>query len=179
MDAPASGHTPAPWRDTVGLVAAILRVCNSHTINFDASPANSVRAIVGICLRFIDKERLLQEAAPGTFLDWAMVSQAGPGANALGDTPTWIALFQHVSFPSLELQDMALRKLYPPLWCVLNSLRESRAYDHGPKLQQRAPHEASDNLCFSDACKLCIAVNLEGVACRNVVDRYISSRLSR
>jgi hypothetical protein len=56
-----------------GLISAILRVCNNGTINFDDSPTNAIKVIVCICLKFIDKKKLVESALPGTFVDWNFV----------------------------------------------------------------------------------------------------------
>jgi hypothetical protein len=223
------------------LVAAILRVCNSSTIDFDGSPSNAVRAITAICLRFIDKRKLMevrryapllapvraaesiflesppQAVLPGVFVDWnfveenagcysgggvAMMASSVGGAasassssssgawNLFGDSRTWIGLLEHVSFPDTSLPESTLRRLYPPIWCILNSVRESKAYEScsssSQKQQQQQDGGATttatttvDCLTFSDVCKLCIAINLEGVSGRNMADQYIAGRLKR
>ena len=56
-----------------GLIASILRVCNNGTINFDESPSNAVKMIVSICLKFIDKKKLVEAVLPETFVDWNFV----------------------------------------------------------------------------------------------------------
>jgi hypothetical protein len=192
------------------LIESILRFCNTRTIDFDRSPANAIRAIVGMCQRFIDQKALLAAAVPDTYVDWAYVEAAaqarGPlsmstlvamdasgsasGAasvagllgipqsrsNPLGGVNAWMDLLEHVSFPSLELQDSTIQGRYPPLWCVLSSIRVSRAYDAFAKPE--APSQPASGgtgeapfarvvcskpglLSLSDVCKLYLAINLE------------------
>lgn len=71
------------------------------------------------------------------------------------------------------------KRLYPPLWCILNSIRDGRAYEASSTRNTGNGDTSSAALTFSDVCKLCIAINLEGIASKNMAEQYISSKINR
>lgn len=147
------------------LVSSILRICNNISIDIDDSIEKSVKTILCICLKFINKKKLVEKAIPENHVDWDFVenhqfiTQDKPSGNLLGDSVIWLKLLDFVSFPDTSLPDSVIRKNYPPLWCILSSVKESKVYSCIQKTDLEV-------LTFSDVCKLCIANNLEGVIFR-------------
>lgn len=188
---PAVHHQQPQAAGESSLVSSVLRVCNSATINFDESPANALRAIVGVCLKFIDNKALVESSVKGTFVDWSFVDEynhpSGRPGNLLGDSTLWLRLLSYVSFPDTDLPELVIRRSYPPLWCIINAAKESRVYEpcSSPSRNRQAAVQTGSNgdsnkeqqqqqwgdgppdcLTFSDVCKLCIAINLKGVQSR-------------
>lgn len=175
----------APQNGDTHLVSSLLTMCNASTIDLDSHTENAIKCIFGVCLKFIDKQKLVELVAPDTFVDWAFINEyqqpSGRAGNLLGDSTVWMRLLSFVSFPDNGLPDNMIRSSYPPLWCIINSLKTSRVYDaSGNSMQQSAVDGATNALLnFSDACKLCISINLEGVMSRHMCEQYISSKIQR
>lgn len=147
------------------LVASILSACNRATIDFDSDVQGSIRALIVVSMKYIDKRDLFSAVMKeSSFVDWQYIDNARlPGKNILGDSSTWLRMMQFTSFGSLDIPESEMQSQYPPLWCIYNSLRSSGAFDSTPLNSARAY-----SMNFSDACKMCILNNIEGVHCRSV-----------
>jgi hypothetical protein len=95
----------------------------------------------------------------------------------LGDSTTWMSFLNFISFPDTDLPDLIIRNEYPPLWCILNSLKSSRVYE--PNSQRLNTTSNQELMTFSDACKIFISINLEGTLSKTMSEKYISSKLSK
>lgn len=60
-------------------ISSLLNVCEKTTINMEReSIANTVKAIVAICLKFVDKEGLFKSILPDFYIDWEYVKVCKP-----------------------------------------------------------------------------------------------------
>lgn len=230
------------------LIQSLLQACKKCTIDIDGNMENSIKAIMCICTKSVDKKKLVALVTNNMYVDWQYLQTfyagvcfgndsvppqtpvpldtnqaAGSGAggdlhagegkllpnqgdtcspagflseqqglvvsgesseiNLLGsNTLTWLQLADHLSFPVNEgMQENLLRRNYPPLWCIYNSLRDSRVLDHTwvPSQQHQQQDGRSSKLNFSDVCKLCLLHNIESLPCKNVIEQYMLQRLDR
>lgn len=88
--------------------------------------------------------------------------------NMLGDSGTWLQLMQFVDFGDLQIPERILQRQYPPLFCMYAATSSQM---HGVAEGSR--------LNFSDACKLLLLNNVEGLTSRNILELHTSSRMGQ
>ena len=93
---------------------------------------------------------------------------AGKKINMLGDSSVWLQLMQFLDFGDLKIPERVLQSKYPPLFCMYNTIQS-----------QMKGYPEKNRLNFSDACKLLLLNNVEGLTSRNVLELYTSSRLNQ
>ena len=107
--------------------------------------ANSIKAIIIICMKFVDKEALFKSVLPSMYIDWDYIraqgflsgsssasSASGGGGgqqqqhakknNLLGDSHTWLQLIQFLDFGDLKMPERILQSQHPPLYCMHSGL---------------------------------------------------------
>lgn len=133
---------------------------------------NTVKAIVIISMKFVDKEALFKSILPEMYIDWDFVkdqlasySSAMGRKNFLGDASLWMNLVQFMDFGSLNLPGPVLQARYPPLYCLHSAIHSSGANHSG--------------LDFGDACKMLLLNNVEGLSSKVMMELHTSSRLNR
>ena len=99
----------------------------------------------------------------------ACMGVAGKKINMLGDSSVWLQLMHFIDFGELKMPERLLQSKYPPLYCMYSTIMS----------QMRGYHADKNRLNFSDACKLLILNNVEGLTSRNVLELYTSSRLNQ
>lgn len=149
-------------------ISSLLNVCERTTINLEkGSLTDAIKAVIIICLKFVDKEALFQSVVPNTYIDWDFVkgqaSLLNGKKNMLGDGPTWLHLMQFVTFAECSIPDRVMQMNYPPLYCLHLAIMSSGT---GGKLN------------FSDACKLLLLNNIEGLTTKRMIELHTSSRLN-
>jgi hypothetical protein len=154
-------------------ISSIINLCEKATISMQQEGiANAVKAIIIICMKFVDKEALFRSVLKDVYIDWEYVkAQVGGGSltgpnkkNLLGDVPTWLHFMQFVNFGEQKIPDRILQKQHPPLYCMHSVIAASGT---------------AGKLNFNDACKLLILNNIEGLTSKMVIELYTSSRLNR
>ncbi len=148
------GDSPALSEDRIRTISSILNLCERATINMEREGiANSIKAIIIICMKFVDKEALFKSVLPSMYIDWdyiraqgflpgnsaSSVSGGGGGGqqqhakknNLLGDSHTWLQLIQFLDFGDLKMPERILQSQYPPLYCMHSgmSFQQSRCLD--------------------------------------------------
>lgn len=200
------------------LIQTLLQACKKCTIDIEGSMENSIKTVICICTKSVDKKKLVMQVSNNLFVDWQYLQTFYAGAsfgepdpvpgdaqpqvpasasdaervdiNLLGsNTATWLHLADYLSFSVTDgMQEALLRRNYPPLWCIYNSLRESRVLDHtwvqhhllqGQAGSNSSLANRSSKLNFNDVCKLCLLHNIESLPCRNIIEQYILQRLDR
>lgn len=149
-------------------ISSILNVCERTTMNMERdSIANTIKAIVIICLKFVNKEDLFKSIIPDFYIDWEYVrgqSTAGNSKkNILGDAATWLHLMQFVDFSECGIPDRVMQQQYPPLYCLHSGIMSAGT---------------GGRLNFSDACKMLILNNIEGLTTKRMIELHTSSRLN-
>lgn len=120
-------------------ISSLLNLCERATINMQREGvSNAIKAIIIVCMKFVDKESLFKSVLPDVYMDWDYVrmqtggSSGGSGAsqsvasrsasllkkNLLGDGTTWLHLMQFLDFGEPKMPDRLLQKQYPPLYCM-------------------------------------------------------------
>lgn len=150
--------------DFRALVASVLSACNRATIDVDSDVQGSIKALIIVSMKYINKQELFATVMDkASFVDWQYIDNARPpGQNILGDSSIWLKMMHFADFGPLEMPDSEMRVQYPPLWCIYNSLRSSGAFESTHTGPARGY-----SMNFSDACKMCILNNIEGVHCRS------------
>ncbi len=162
-------------------ISSILNLCERATINMEREGiANAVKAIIIICMKFVDKEALFKAVLPGMYIDWeyvrAQLSSAGgtgsggaSGAssqakkNLLGDSQTWLHMMQFLNFGEATMPDRVLQMQHPTLYCMHAATTAAGA---------------GKTLKFDDVSKLLILNNIEGLTSKMMIELYTSSRLN-
>lgn len=165
-------------------IASLLLLCRKSSISVTSNISESVKAILIICMKFINREELCKVVIPEHHIDWEFIMDNFPDSNTqhnpLGDILIWLAILDRVDFGELKLPDMLMKRTYPPLFDIYNSIKESRALDvdcRKRNIPVRDDPSAPRKLYFNDACKLVILSNLVGISCKNATDQFTSSRL--
>ena len=164
------------------LTASILNVSSQASIDIKNNPIPSFKAIIAVCLKYIDKKKLIENTVPDLFVDWEFVdnvkTDVGAG-NLLGDSHVWIEMMNFVNFGGLQVSETVLKRNYPPLWCIYQSLRTSHVLevDHDKRLD--ANGKQLRMLYFDDVCKLFILNNIQGLQGREVTDQYTAIKLNK
>lgn len=68
------------------------------------------------------------------------------------------------------MQDRVMQSQYPPLYCMYSTIKSQ---------QQQQAGDNNSKLNFSDACKLLLLNNIEGLTSRNILELYTSARLNK
>jgi hypothetical protein len=151
----------------VKAISSFLSLCEKATINIENEGlSNAVRAVVILCMKFVDKEALFKAVLPDTFVDWTYVkvqssSTTSLRKNMLGDASTWLHLMQFVDFGDPAVSTRVMQAQYPPLYCLHSAISNLRC-----------------KLSFSDACKILIFNNVEGLSSRTMIELHASARLN-
>jgi hypothetical protein len=149
-------------------VSSIINICERTTINIEKEGiSNMVKAIIIISMRYVNKEALFKAVLPNMFIDWEYVrNQTLMGANKknfLCDSGAWLHLVQFMDFGSLSIAGPILQTKYPPLYCLHTAIQSS---------------DARGKMDFSDACKLLILNNIEGLTSKMMIEHLTSSRMN-
>jgi hypothetical protein len=171
-------------------ISSLLNLCERATINMQREGiSNAIKAIIIICMKFVDKEALFKAVLPEVYIDWEFVrahtstgNPAGTAPNSssmpsvssssssslakknlLGDGPTWLHVMQFLDFGEPKIPDRLLQKQYPPLYCMHSATMASGT---GGKLN------------FNDACKMLILNNIEGLTSKMMIELHTSARLN-
>lgn len=163
--ATASGGAPiiSLSDSKVKAISSFLSLCEKATIDLNGEGlSNALKASIVLCMKFVDKEALFKAVLPSTFVDWVYVKvQASSKKNLLGDASTWLQLMQFVDFGEPTLSARVLQSQYPPLYCIHAAIGAQRA----------------SKLTFSDACKILLFNNVEGLTSRTMIELHTSARL--
>ena len=58
----------------ISMISSLLNICERATIRMDQEGiANTVKALVIISMKFVDKEALFKSVLPDTFIDWEFI----------------------------------------------------------------------------------------------------------
>lgn len=150
----------------VKAISSFLSLCEKATIDLNGEGlSNALKAAIVLCMKFVDKEALFKAILPQTFVDWVYVkvqasSTTSSKKNLLGDASTWLHLMQFVDFGEPPLSARVLQSQYPPLYCIHAAIGALRA-----------------KLTFSDACKILLFNNVEGLTSRTMIELHTSARL--
>jgi hypothetical protein len=150
----------------VKAISSFLSLCEKATIDMNGEGlSNALKAAIVLCMKFVDKEALFRAVLPQTFVDWVYVrvqasSTASSKKNMLGDASTWLHLMQFVEFGEPSLSARVMQSQYPPLYCIHAAIGALRA-----------------QLTFSDACKILLFNNVEGLTSRTMIELHTSTRL--
>jgi len=149
-------------------ISSLINICEKTTINMEREGiANTVKAVIIISTKFVNKEALFKAILPDMYIDWDYVKNQAVflcgKQNFLGDAVSWLNLVQFMDFGQLSLPGPMLQEKYPPLHSLYTSIQASGA---GGKLD------------FNDACKLLILSNIEGLTSKMMIEHHTSSRLN-
>ena len=87
----------------------------------------------------------------------------------LGDSSIWLQLLQFIDFGDKpKLSERILQSSYPPLYCMYVTI-----------MSQMKSYPEKNRLNFSDACKLLLLNNIEGLTSRSILELYTSARLNQ
>ena len=87
----------------------------------------------------------------------------------LGDSSIWLQLLQFVDFGEQpKLPERLMQSKYPPLFCMYATIKS-----------QMRNFPENNRLNFSDACKLLLLNNIEGLTSRSILELYTSTRLNQ
>jgi hypothetical protein len=155
-------------------ISSLLNLCERATINMEREGiSNAIKAIIIVCMKFVDKEALFKAVLPDVYIDWDYVkAHTGTSAapqnascrkNLLGDSSTWLHMMQFLDFGEPKIPDRLLQNQHPPLYCMHAAVMASGT---GGKLN------------FNDACKLMILNNIEGLTSKMMIELHTTSRLN-
>lgn len=126
-----STNPPLLSESKIRAISSLLNLCERATISIQREGiSNAVKAIMIICMKYVDKESLFKAVLPEVYIDWDYVkgqSLLPTGAasssmtlkkNLLGDCSTWLHVMQFIDFGEPRLPDRQLQKQYPPLYCM-------------------------------------------------------------
>ena len=177
----ASAAAAAMSDARIQTISSILNLCERATINMEREGiANAVKAIIIICMKFVDKEALFKAVLPGMYIDWEYVraqlsSGGGTGSggasgassqgkkNLLGDSQTWLHMMQFLNFGEATMPERVLQMQHPTLSCMHAATTAAGA---------------GKTLKFDDVSKLLILNNIEGLTSKMMIELYTSSRLN-
>lgn len=197
-------------------IGSFVSFCDRCSIDMASDVAAALKTVIVLSMKFIDKRALLELAVPGGYVDWEFVEMnvggaLGPGTgvggqgvsaadrrkyigNAMGDVPVWLQLVRFIDFGPLEMNDLLIKKKYPPLWCIYKALKDAgvlmsesvsrsgggdTAATAGGKRLPPQGGKSAGLMRFDDACKLCILNNVVGLQSRTVMDQYTSAKLGK
>lgn len=121
----------------VRTISSIVNLCERTTLNMDKEGVgNAVKAIVIICMKFVDKEALFKAVLPDMYIDWDYIKSQSlyqvPGSgggcskkNFLGDAGTWLHLVQFMDFGPLTLPEQILQTRSALSSCAAKSVPAS------------------------------------------------------
>lgn len=149
-------------------ISSLINICEKTTINMEREGiTNTVKAIIIVSLKFVNKEALFKAILPDMYIDWDYVKNQSVflcgKKNFLGDAVSWLNLVGFTNFGQLSLPGPVLQSKYPPLHNLHSAIQASGA--HG-------------KLDFNDACKLLILNNIEGLTSKTMIEYHTSSRLN-
>ena len=138
--ATGSGSDQLLSESKIKAISSLLNICERSTINMQREGlSNAVKAVIIICMKFVDKEALFKAVLPDVYIDWDYVrmqtatSSAAPASagiasssaakkNLLGDGTTWLQIMQFLNFGEPKMPDRLLQKQHPPLFCMHSAI---------------------------------------------------------
>jgi hypothetical protein len=94
--------------------------------------------------------------------------------NMLGDSSVWLQFMQFIDFGDLKISERQMQISYPPLYSMYVAIMSQQM-----KTTQNLGSTQPLKLNFSDACKLLLLNNVEGLSSRNVMELYTSAQLNQ
>jgi hypothetical protein len=178
-------------------ISSLLNLCERATINMHREGiSNAIKAIIIICMKFVDKEALFKAVLPDVYIDWEFVrahtTQGRPaGTQASSSTPSSSSSASSSSV-SLSSSSLPRKNLLGDgqIWLhVMHFLDFGEPKIPDRQLQKQYPplycmHAAIMNsgtggkLNFNDACKMLILNNIEGLTSKMMIELHTSARLN-
>ena len=195
-----NNHQAAISDAKIAAISSLLTLCERSTINLNESLTNAIKAVIIVCLKFVDKEALFKEVLPDTFIDWEYVKAQYSSSGSVQNN-TSSACF--LSAASAGNSSSFLQKMRgttnllgdSSVWLQLMQFIEFGELKMPERLLQKqhpplfcmyvavmshvkktAANEKATSLNFSDVCKLLLLNNVEGLTARSIIEMHTSAR---